>query len=140
MKYLVLIIGMLSFSAYGQQENVWKYLSKVSYEVEEDEFGELFVPVFGEKTLELEGREITADGYIIPFEGMFKPKHIILSALPLAECFFCGTGGPETVMEVMLNEPIKYTSKKVSVVGELVLNANDPEKLMYILENARIID
>lgn len=88
MKYLVLIIGMLSFSAYGQQENVWKYLSKVSYEVEEDEFGELFVPVFGEKTLELEGREITADGYIIPFEGMFKPKHIILSALPLAECFF----------------------------------------------------
>lgn len=54
--------------------------------------------------------------------------------------FFCGTGGPETVMEVMLNEPIKYTSKKVSVVGELVLNANDPEKLMYILENARIID
>ncbi|MBI0398627.1 MAG: hypothetical protein GYB55_22350 [Cytophagales bacterium] len=140
MKYLVLIIGMLSFSAYGQQENVWKYLSKVSYEVEEDEFGELFVPVFGEKTLELEGKEITADGYIIPFEGMFKPKHIILSALPLAECFFCGTGGPETVMEVMLNEPIKYTSKKVSVVGELVLNANDPEKLMYILENAKIID
>lgn len=141
MKYLVLFIGMLfSFSAFGQQQNVWKYLSKVSYEVEEDEFGELFVPVFGEKTKELEGTRITAAGYIIPFEGMFKPKHIILSSLPLAECFFCGTGGPETVMEVMLEEPVKYTSNKVKVVGELVLNADDPEKLMYILENAKVID
>tara|TARA_R110000744_G_scaffold178674_4_gene297652 strand:- start:737 stop:1144 length:408 start_codon:yes stop_codon:yes gene_type:complete len=133
------MIGLLSFSAFGQQDNVWKHLSKVSYEVDEDEFGELFVPVFGEKTMALEGKEITAHGYIIPFEGMFKPKHIILSALPLAECFFCGSGGPETVMEVMLVEPVKYTSNKVKVVGELVLNADDPEKLMYILENAKVI-
>lgn len=135
----MLIFGLVSFSAIGQQENVWKDLSKVSYEIGEDEFGELYVPVFGEKTLEMEGEEIIADGYIIPFEGMFKPQHIILSALPLAECFFCGSGGPETVMEVMLEEPVEYTSKKVKVVGELVLNSNDPEKLMYILENAKLL-
>lgn len=42
-------------------------------------------------------------------------------------------------MEVMLEEPVRYTSNKVKVVGELVLNANDPEKLMYILENAKVI-
>lgn len=140
MRYLVLLIGLLSFSAIGQQENVWKNLSNVTYEIGEDDFGELYLPVFGDKIKEMEGKEITADGYIIPFEGMFKPEHIILSSLPLAECFFCGSGGPETVMEVMLKEPIKYTSKKVKVTGKLMLNAKDPEKLMYILKEANIID
>ncbi|AKP49495.1 hypothetical protein [Cyclobacterium amurskyense] len=140
MRCLVLLIGLLSFSAIGQQENVWKNLSDVTYEIGEDDFGELYLPVFGDKIKEMEGKEITADGYIIPFEGMFKPEHIILSSLPLAECFFCGSGGPETVMEVMLKEPVKYTSKKVKVTGNLVLNAKDPEKLMYILKEARIID
>ncbi|WP_339922178.1 hypothetical protein [uncultured Cyclobacterium sp.] len=139
MRYLLLVIGLISFSAIGQQENVWKNLSYVTYEIGEDDFGELYMPVFGEKTLEMEGKEIMADGYIIPFEGMFKPEHIILSSLPLAECFFCGSGGPETVMEVMLKEPVKYTSKKVKVRGKLVLNTKDPEKLMYILKEAQLI-
>jgi hypothetical protein len=140
MRYLVLILFLVSFSVKAQQENVWKNLSNVTYEIGEDEFGELYLPVFGEKIQELEGKEITAGGYIIPFEGMFKPEHIILSSLPLAECFFCGSGGPETVMEVMLKEPVKYTSKRVQVKGKLELNSKDPEKLMYILKEAILID
>ena len=73
-------------------------------------------------------------------KGMFKPDHIILSSLPLAECFFCGSGGPETVMEVMLSNPIKYTSKRVKVRGKLTLNSKDPEKLMYILQDATLVE
>lgn len=139
MKYLIILMTFFSFSALAQQNSLWKDLSKVTYEIGEDEFGELYLPVFDEKVRGMEGKEVTADGYIIPFEGMFKPEHIILSSLPLAECFFCGSGGPETVMEVMLQDPIKYTSKKVQVKGTLVLNAKDPEKLMYILTDAQLI-
>ncbi|XHC48289.1 hypothetical protein ABWH99_16790 [Cyclobacterium xiamenense] len=139
MKYLIILLTFFAFPALAQQTSVWKDLSKVTYEIGEDEFGELYLPVFDEKVKGMEGKEVTADGYIIPFEGMFKPEHIILSSLPLAECFFCGSGGPETVMEVMLQEPIKYTSKKVQVKGTLVLNAKDPEKLMYILTDAELI-
>ncbi|MFC4871537.1 hypothetical protein [Negadavirga shengliensis] len=123
----------------AQQVSVWKDLSDVTYKIGEDEFGELYLPVFSEKIKKLEGKEVTADGYIIPFEGMFKPEHIILSSLPLAECFFCGSGGPETVMEVMLKDPIKYTSKRVKVKGKLELNDKDPEKLMYILKEAQLL-
>lgn len=122
-----------------QTESVWKELSNVTYKISEDDFGELYLPVFSDEIQDLEGKEITADGYIIPFEGMFKPEHIILSSLPLAECFFCGSGGPETVMEVMLSDPIKYTSKRVQVQGKLELNNSDPEKLMYILKDAQLI-
>jgi len=88
----------------------------------------------------MEGKVVEADGYIIPFEGMFKPEHIILSSLPLAECFFCGSGGPETVMEVMLTTPVTYTSKRVKVKGTLTLNDKDPEKLMYILTDAQLVN
>ncbi|WP_438839597.1 hypothetical protein [Algoriphagus aestuariicola] len=127
------------YATSAKAQGVWKSLSEVSYKISEDQFGELYVPVFSDNIKKLEGKEVEADGYIIPFEGMFKPEHIILSSLPLAECFFCGSGGPETVMEVMLTNPIKYTSKRVKVRGKLTLNAKDPEKLMYILKDAKLV-
>lgn len=138
--FILVTVFTLSFLiTETRAQGIWKSLSEVSYKVSEDQFGELYVPVFSDQIKKLEGKEVEADGYIIPFEGMFKPEHIILSSLPLAECFFCGSGGPETVMEVMMASPIKYTSKRVKVVGKLTLNANDPEKLMYILKDARLI-
>lgn len=141
MKKILLIIVLLGFAKFGyaQSTTVWKELSEVTYKIGQDEFGELYIPVFGPKIKNLEGKVVEADGYIIPFEGMFKPEHIILSSLPLAECFFCGSGGPETVMEVMLKNPIKYTSKRVRVRGKLTLNDKDPEKLMYILKEAELL-
>jgi hypothetical protein len=134
---MVLILGFSASNVKGQ--GVWKTLTEVSYKISEDQFGELYVPVFSENIKKVEGKVVEAEGYIIPFEGMFKPTHIILSSLPLAECFFCGSGGPETVMEVMLTSPIKYTSKRVKVRGKLTLNAKDPEKLMYILKEGQLI-
>lgn len=135
----LILMGMV-FSLDTKAQAVWKSLSEVSYKISKDNFGELYVPVFSDNIKKLEGKVVEADGYIIPFEGMFKPNHIILSSLPLAECFFCGSGGPETVMEVMLTNPIKYTSKRVKVRGKLTLNANDPEKLMYLLKEAQLLE
>lgn len=132
-------IALLSFQV-SAQTSVWKDLSEVTYKIGQDEWGELYLPVFGPKIKNMEGKVVEADGYIIPFEGMFKPEHIILSSLPLAECFFCGSGGPETVMEVMLTTPVTYTSKRVKVKGTLTLNDKDPEKLMYILTDAQLVN
>jgi len=135
---LVTLVGQASLLA--QSTNVWKSLTEVTYKISEDEYGELYVPVFSENITKMEGKVVEADGYIIPFEGMFKPEHIILSSLPLAECFFCGSGGPETVMEVDMASPINYTSNRVRVRGTLTLNSKDPEKLMYILTNGTLVD
>lgn len=141
MKYLLacITVALLSIQV-NAQTSVWKDLSEVTYKIGQDEWGELYLPVFGPKIKDMEGKVVEADGYIIPFEGMFKPEHIILSSLPLAECFFCGSGGPETVMEVMLSTPVKYTSKRVKVKGTLTLNDKDPEKLMYILTDAQLVN
>lgn len=137
---LIPVLACFVWSSQVQAQGVWKNLAEVSYKISEDQFGELYVPVFSDNIKKLEGKVVEADGYIIPFEGMFKPNHIILSSLPLAECFFCGSGGPETVMEVMLTNSIKYTSKRVKVRGKLTLNSNDPEKLMYILKDAQLVE
>ncbi len=135
----LILLATSQINSIAQVPNVWKNLAEVTYKISEDNFGELYIPVFSENTKKLEGKVVEADGYIIPFEGMFKPEHIILSSLPLAECFFCGSGGPETVMEVMMATPIKYTSKRVKVRGTLTLNSKDPEKLMYIMKDAKLI-
>jgi hypothetical protein len=138
-----LLIGIgLTSSVLAQEvvdNKIWKALSGVTYTITEDEYGELYVPVFSKEAKALEGKEVTIPGYIIPFEGLFKPEHVIVSSLPLASCFFCGSGGPETVMEVYLKKPIDYTETIVAFKGKLKLNDKDYEQLMYILEDAEMV-
>ncbi len=139
-----LILGLFccfSFSTLAQFSNSaenWEKMAEVKYEKSQDEYGEIYVPSFGAKVRQMEGKEISLKGFIIPFEGMFEPKHIILSSLPIAACFFCGGSGPETVAEAYLNEEIKYTSKPVTVTGKLTLNDTDYDQLMYILKDAKV--
>lgn len=115
---------------------LWRTLADVSYKIDKDEYGDVFVPVFGEEIEGLKEQMVEVEGFIIPFEGMFKPEQLILSALPISECFFCGSGGPETVMEINMKKgkSVKYTTKRIRIRGKLVLNAKDPDKLMYLLE------
>lgn len=133
------IVAAPSFGQDATDDNVWRALSSVSYKITEDEYGELYVPDFSEEAQDMEGKIVTVPGYIIPFEGLFKPEHVIVSSLPLASCFFCGSGGPETVMEVFLNDPIDYTESMVAFRGKLKLNDQDYEQLMYILEDAELV-
>ena len=129
--------GMLSM-AQDDRFASWKVLSELEYDKTEDEYGEIYVPRFSEGIQALSGKEITLSGYIIPFEGMFKPNHIIVSSLPIASCFFCGTGGPETVAEAELSEEVRYTADLVKVTGTLYLNDTDTNSLMYILKDAKV--
>lgn len=139
MRLLVIIFSLFSISAVAQTsaEN-WKILSGLEYEKSKDEYGEIFVPKFGPPIKKLEGKEIILSGYIIPFEGMFEPDHLIVSAVPVASCFFCGGAGPESVAEIYLSEPVKYTAKKVTFKGKLTLNDSDVDQLMYILKEAKL--
>ncbi|GAB5524572.1 MAG: hypothetical protein Roseis2KO_24440 [Roseivirga sp.] len=136
---IVCTLAVTAFSMNAQEvkasgAKLWKTLEAVTYEVTKDEYGDLYVPVFSEDIQKIQGQEIEVEGFIIPFEGMFKPTQLILSALPISECFFCGSGGPETVMEITMKEKIKYTTKRVKIRGKLKLNRDNPDKLMYMLE------
>jgi hypothetical protein len=142
--YLVLLL-LLPVTANSQVQEkiyeglpslVWPQLIDITYQEQEDEFGAYQLPVFSQKVKELSGKEVYLPGYMIPFEGSYKGSRFILSALPLNACFFCGVGGPETVIEVHLKSPVEYTEKPVEVKGILRLNPGDPDAMIYILEDA----
>lgn len=133
----LLAIALVSFGQRTSAEN-WKTLGQLEYEKSRDEYGEIYVPKFGQDIRALEGKEIELSGYIIPFEGMFKPDHLIISSVPIASCFFCGGAGPESVAEIYLDEPVEYTAKKVTISGKLALNDSDVDQLMYILNDAKL--
>ena len=137
--FIILTMAIMSLVSQAQDvivkgNNLWRLLADISYDIQKDEYGDLFVPIFGKETKDIEGKMVVVEGFIIPFEGMFKPTQLILSSLPISECFFCGSGGPETVMEISMKEKIKYTTKRVKIRGKLKLNADNPDRLMYLLE------
>lgn len=125
-----------------ETENTWKTLSRITYKKEFDELMGFKIdkPVFSQKVKDLAGKEIIIKGYIIPVEGYKSHKEFILSAFPYNMCFFCGGAGPETVMEVEANEPVKYKADAIYLKGTLELNADDINRLMYKIVDAVMVD
>lgn len=122
-------------------ENVWKTLGKISYKKEYDELMGFKIdkPVFSDQVKALDGKEVTLKGYIIPVEGYKSHTEFIFSAFPYSMCFFCGGAGPETVMEVLALEPIKYSADAITIKGVLRLNDKDINRLMYKLVNVKLV-
>jgi len=134
----ILFFGILSVSCFSQNDSAWKTLSKLTYKKVYDALlgYKVDVPIFSNEVKALEGKSITLRGYVIPTDGFKSHKEFVFSAFPYNMCFFCGAAGPETVIEVLASEPIKYTSEAIYIKGILVLNDKDPNKLMYGIKNA----
>jgi len=114
----------------------WPKLYAIDFRNEKDNLGEFARPIFSSPVKALQGKIISLPGYMVPFESATDGDHFILSSTPLNACFFCGVGGPESVIEVHLKKSIKYTEKPIQVRGVLKLNDQDPDKMIYLLEDA----
>jgi hypothetical protein len=146
MKYtcaLIVILFCLIGNINAQETpNMWKTLAGVTYIKKYDDFLGFKVdfPVFSEELESMEGQVIEIRGYIIPIEGYKSHKEFIFSAYPYNMCFFCGGAGPETVMEIVAKEPIKYTAEAITIRGNLKLNNEDINQLMYSLVDVIKVD
>ena len=124
------------------QTGGWTTLARVTFTKEYDELLGLKVdkPVFAKAVKDLDGERISLRGYVIPTEGYKSHTEFVFSAYPYSMCFFCGGAGPETVVEVYAAEPIDYSPDAITLSGRLVLNADDPNALMYRLEDAALAE
>lgn len=116
---------------------------------ENAEFKEIFVEEFfsfksllnpTDSIMNLEGKTFEITGYYIPVAT--KDNSIILSKTPFASCFFCGSAGQETVIDVRLKKATKQNyvaDHKITVSGRLLINAEDWETLSFILVDAEIL-
>jgi len=147
MKKTILITCFLAFgcSLYAQQEISWKQLAKVEwtkgYVTELDDYFDL--PRFSSEITALNGEQVIITGFSIPLE--IEGKTFALSAQPSNMCFFCNGAGPESVMEVIVAKEDKSFDKVktdwfLKIKGTLKLNRRDPDHLMYILENAALLE
>jgi len=76
-------------------------------------------------------------GYMLPLDPL--GTQYVLSKHPMANCFFCGKAGPETVLELRLHPKSirRYTMDEVHTFkGILRLNEKNPATLHYIIESA----
>ncbi|MBX2965357.1 MAG: DUF3299 domain-containing protein [Cyclobacteriaceae bacterium] len=148
MKSFFFVISIFSYvGLFAQTKNtyqgfpslVWPKLYDIQYEKAKDDLGEYEKPIFSAAAKSLAGKSVVLPGYMVPFDNGTKGTAFMLTSLPLNACFFCGVGGPESVVQVFLKKPITYTEKPVEVKGILVLNNKNPDQMIYILEQAEFL-
>lgn len=144
MKTLAMIF-MLSYTipaATGPLIINWKKLADVEFtrKLNKEVNMHFLYPTFGPTVKALQGKEIQIKGYMIPIDE--NENIYVVSAQPMAMCFFCGGSGPESIMELQFkNKKQRFKTDEVRTVkGVLQLNPADIEHLNYILKNAEIVE
>ena len=99
----------------------WDTLAQVKLVAERN----VYVPRFADAVLKLDAKEVKLQGFMVPLTVGEKQTHFVLTANP-AECAFCLSGGPESMVEVKAKTGLKYSLDPVVVKGRLELVKNDP--------------
>ena len=121
---------------------------KFSIKFDEEKDDVIFQPKFTEKIKAYENTVIEVEGFIIPYEIAANAmgdlsddgQKFMFSAFPISSCFFCGEAGAESVMEVSPEEPIPYSTKKITIRGRLELNGTDFLKLPYLIREVKLVE
>ena len=135
--WMVFLFCLLQFqNTRGQVELHWNDLTmgiNLDLVVIQGVLPEFQPASFNPRMEALEGKEVTLTGYFLVLDSQL--SRFMLSKNPMASCFFCGNGGPETVIDLRFKKYPKFKMDDViSVEGILRLNEDSPESSYYILE------
>lgn len=138
-KSIVLLFALLLTSAFtvAQEQLTWEDFADVNFEAEFNEkYGVHFLmPTFGKNILSYKDKRIRIKGYFLDISG--SGEIFLVSKNPMASCFFCGSAGPETIIEVSFKEKPSFKTDQIVVIeGMLEINANDVDHCNYILNDA----
>ncbi|MBO9615865.1 MAG: DUF3299 domain-containing protein [Dyadobacter sp.] len=142
-KFGILLIPLFAFTFSAEPITInWKRLTDVRFTRKLNrELSMYFLyPTFGPSVNALQGKEISIRGYMIPVD---ENDHIyVISAKPMAACFFCGGAGPESIIELQFRKKKQRfrTDEVLTVRGRLILNADNVDHLNYILKDAEVIE
>jgi hypothetical protein len=93
------------------------------------------LPTFTMNQLALNQKTQRIQGYMMPLDPGEKQKHFLLSSVPLT-CAFCVPGGPESMVEVKTNTPVKYSMEPLVVEGRFLVLSDDAMGLYYRMVDA----
>jgi hypothetical protein len=151
-KTFFIILTLLSFSQTPDLEShynnqTWDVLLKdvkmrYKFSVEYNSFVQ--VPRFGESLKQMNGKEIVLKGFFLPAD--VTGDAFVLSYVPMQMCFFCAGSGIESVVELnsLVSHKIRFrrlnTDNYIEVRGKLRLNGSDLDHLIYILDDAELLN
>ena len=97
-------------------------------------------PFFGASVRALSGQEVIITGYILSIDPL--KGYYVLSKGPFSSCFFCGVGGPESIIELNFKSSDIFfkMDEVVTLKGILNLNDEDIYRCNYILDQAEEIN
>jgi hypothetical protein len=104
----------------------WSLLTTIQTKTEKNKV----LPVFSKDQLALNQKPQRVQGFMMPLEPGEKQSHFLLSSVPLT-CGFCVPGGPESMVEVKVKTPVRYTMDPVIVEGKFATLSDDPYGLYY---------
>ena len=139
---MMLVMSLFVVAGFGQTADSWSEFAKTKFEPKYyEKLGEyLFVPTFSAQLKSMVGKEITVQGYYVPFapEG---DSYIVISKFPMSQCFFCGGAGPESIAEVNFSgkTPTFQVDDLITVKGKLKLNTDDVNHVNFILTDAALV-
>jgi len=136
--YLLILFVWMGTNAHAQVILEWPDLiGGISFQTTalEDAFPGFNKAGFSEKLSALEGKEVIITGFFLVLDG--NQSRYMLSKNPMASCFFCGNGGPESVVGLEFQErPSFAMDDLLSVKGILKLNRDNPNLYYYQIEKA----
>ncbi|MBV8032816.1 MAG: DUF3299 domain-containing protein [Betaproteobacteria bacterium] len=109
----------------------WKTFAQVELVKQKDRY----VPQFSSNVAALDRKDIKVQGFMMSLEMGEKQTHFVLSAMP-STCAFCLPGGPESLVEVQMKKPVKYTFDALVITGRLAVLKDDPSGIFYRLTDA----
>lgn len=115
----------------------WNIMNDVKLnECFNEEIGEYFwCPEFGSIMRGLQGKTVALQGYVLPLDG----GYFVLSMNPMASCYFCGGGGPQSMVDLKFKSPRAFKmDAHLMFKGKLRLNKDNIEELFYILDDADV--
>ncbi|HEX2859269.1 MAG TPA: DUF3299 domain-containing protein [Alphaproteobacteria bacterium] len=158
--YLLLVMALMGFTAKGSKPNpdvlpsgqpvsernaqnmlpmggdsVWNTLlqSKISYSNVAPHITATLTP----DIKKLDGKTLSADGFILPLDASSASKHFLLSKRT-PTCPFCPPGEPNEVIEVFCAKPVKVDDALVSVRGKFALTNNTDNGIFFVMKEAEV--
>ncbi len=104
----------------------------------EDDTPAKFEVVFSPEVKKLNNKEIKVAGFMMPIEQRESHKRFMLSAVPPG-CPFCLPGGPNSIIEVFVKKPLKYSTDAIVLTGTMNLLKDDPSGFYYRMIEATAV-
>lgn len=139
----IILFGTGAFSSAVQAQSLgWQAFAQVKSETKffKNEGVYVLTPKFDEKIKSLEGMYFSLRGYYIPTE-VHSDKWIVMSKVPMSQCFFCGGAGPESIAMINFKgkAPKFKTDQVITVRGKLRLNDSNLDELNFILDDSELV-